>query len=241
MKVSDRLAIVDKIGRELQARYTFEELYAYLAAFGVGRPKGEFVNSKWAFTKAALANVPLETVGRIADDLDLGSLPQAAAQLVPPIIWQNRDQFRLFISHISKDKEKATRLRDTLAPYGISAFVAHEDIRPTVAWQTEIERALFCMDAFLAIHTLGFSASSWTQQEIGFAVARGIKILSLKMGEDPTGFISKHQAIPRQRRNAEAIAQEIDSLLATDALTKHKLESAKSAIKSVAADAEIPF
>jgi hypothetical protein len=48
------------------------------------------------------------------------------------------------------------------------------------------------MDAFLAIHTPGFKDSFWTQQEIGFAVGRGVKIISFKMGEDPTGFISKH-------------------------------------------------
>jgi hypothetical protein len=56
------------------------------------------------------------------------------------------------------------------------------------------------MDAFLAIHTEGFSKSVWTQQEIGFAGARGVKIISFKMGEDPTGFISKHQALPRLNR-----------------------------------------
>jgi len=64
------------------------------------------------------------------------------------------------------------------------------------------------MDAFLAIHTLGFKDSFWTQQEIGFAVGRSMKIISFKMGEDPTGFISKHQALPRRGRTAEEIARE---------------------------------
>jgi hypothetical protein len=54
--------------------------------------------------------------------------------------------------------------------------VAHEDIHPTLEWQVEIERALYNMDAFLAIHTPGFKDSFWTQQEIGFAVGRGMKI-----------------------------------------------------------------
>ena len=62
------------------------------------------------------------------------------------------------------------------------------------------------MDAFIAIHTPGFSASFWTQQEVGFAVGRGVKIISLRMGEDPTGFISKHQALARRQRTAEEIA-----------------------------------
>jgi TIR domain len=122
---------------------------------------------------------------------------------------------------------KATRLKDCLEPYGISGFVAHEDIHPTLEWQAEIERALYVMDAFIAIHTQGFSASIWTQQEIGFAVGRGVKIISLKMGEDPTGFISKRQALPRRRRTAEEIAREVDGLFHSDELTADKLHAAK--------------
>jgi hypothetical protein len=120
--------------------------------------------------------------------------------------------------------------------YAISGFVAHEDIHPTLEWQKEIERALFTMDAFLAIHTPGFKDSFWTQQEIGFAVGRGVKIISFKMGEDPTGFISKQQALARQRRTAEEIAKEVDALLALDELTADKLKSAKITYGVIARD-----
>jgi hypothetical protein len=61
------------------------------------------------------------------------------------------------------------------------------------AWQDEVERALFTMDALFAVHTPGFSKSVWSQQEIGFALGRGVKVISFKMGENPTGFISKHR------------------------------------------------
>ena len=144
-----------------------------------------------------------------------------------PRNWQATNKFRLFISHIAKRKDRATRLRQCLVPYAISGFVAHEDIHPTLEWQKEIERALYTMDAFLAIHTPGFKDSFWTQQEIGFAVGRGVKIISFKMGEDPTGFISKNQALPRKGRTAEEIAREVDALLAADALTSGKLNTAK--------------
>ncbi len=102
-------------------------------------------------------------------------------------------------------------------------------IHPTLEWQIEVERALYAMDAFIAIHTKGFSQSFWTQQEIGFAVGRGVKIIPFSMGEDPTGFISKRQALPRRRRLAEEIAKEIDGLLSDDALTAAKLRAAKQA------------
>lgn len=235
MKVSERLALIDKIGRELQSRFTFGELDDYLTASGIAHPQNVSANSKWVYSRAALTPLPLAKVVEIADDLGIGA--QGAA-LTTPANWKGTNLFRLFISHISKEKIKATRLKECLAPYGVSGFVAHEDIHPTLAWQDEIERALFHMDGFIAMHTPGFSASVWTQQEVGFAVARGVKIISLKMGEDPTGFISKRQALPRLRRTAEEVAKEVDELLSQDPLTKDRLEVAKA---SLIDDDEIPF
>ena len=210
MKVSERMALVDKIGRELQSRFTFSEIDEYLTASEIALPQNVTANSKWVYSVAALAPLPLSKVVEVADDLGIGA---QGAVLSPPSNWSNTSLFRLFISHISKEKIKATRLKECLVPYGISGFVAHEDIHPTLEWQDEITRALFHMDAFIAMHTPGFSASHWTQQEIGFAVGRGVKIISLKMGEDPTGFISRRQALPRLKKTAEEIAKEIDHLL----------------------------
>jgi hypothetical protein len=188
-----------------------------------------------------LRGVSPDVLLKIAEELEINVPSSQRAAAMVPKNWKNTSLFRIFISHISKDKDKAMRLKECLAPYGISGFVAHEDIHPTLEWQNEIERALFAMDAFIAIHTPGFSASYWTQQEIGFAVARSVKIISFKMGEDPTGFISKHQAMPRRQRTAEEIAKEIDSLLSTDEMTATKLLAAKKANNLIADTDEIPF
>jgi hypothetical protein len=243
MKVSDRLNVIDTIARELQRRYTYREIDIYLAAFGIEpyqNPEG--FNSKWVYSKDALKTASLETLGKIADDLGLGAIAQVSAQASPPSIWRRSTDFRLFISHLSKDKDKAMRLRDCLKQYGVSAFVAHEDIDPTLEWQSEIERALFAMDALVAIHTPGFSASYWTQQEVGFGLGRDAKIISFRMGEDPKGFISKRQALSRQGRTADQIAAEIHNLLAADEKTSGKLSEAqrlKGIIPKQAAD--VPF
>ena len=197
MRVSDKLVLIDKIGRELQARFTFNDLIAFLKSYGVPLPADESRNSKWVYTKNALQSVPTEIILKVAEELDIDQPAGAAAASSPPRNWRDTKAFRLFISHIAKHKDKATRLKDCLAPYGISGFVAHEDIHPTLEWQNEIERALYAMDAFVAIHTPGFSTSLWTQQEIGFAVGRGVKIISLRMGEDPTGLIANRQALFR--------------------------------------------
>lgn len=147
----------------------------------------------------------------------------------PPVNWRDIPHFRLFVSHIATHKDKATRLKTCLVPYAIDAFVAHEDIEPTLEWQSEIEKALQTMDAFLAIHTVGFCKSIWTQQEVGYAVGRGVKIISLQMGENPTGFISKQQALARRNRTAEQIAVEIDTILSRDPMTWDKLNAPKRA------------
>lgn len=225
MKISERLALIDKIGRELQSRFSFGELDDYLTASGIAHPENVTANSKWVYARAALTPLPLSKIVEIADDLGISAQSTA---LSAPANWRDTGLLRLFISHISKEKIKATRLKECLLPYGISGFVAHEDIHPTLEWQDEIVRALFHMDAFIAMHTRGFSDSFWTQQEVGFAVARGVKIISLKMGEDPTGFISHRQALPRLKKSAEEIATEINELLSQEPLTSARLATAKA-------------
>lgn len=96
------------------------------------------------------------------------------------------------------------------------------------------------MDALVAVHTPGFSKSVWTQQEIGFALGRGVKVISFKMGEDPTGFISKRQALSRQRRTAEEVAKDIDGLLRGDPLTRDRLDAAQAKTPANTHD-EIPW
>lgn len=241
MRISDKLGLIDKVGRALQAKFTYSEIDVFLAEYKIIGPKEVHTNSKWVYSKEALRGVATETLLKIARELEVEVPHATAAGALPPLNWRDIPDLRLFISHISQHKAKATRLKDCLAPFAIAGFVAHEDIHPTLEWQHEIERALYTMDAFLAIHTEGFSKSIWTQQEIGFALGRGVKVISFKMGEDPTGFISKHQALARRGRKAEQIAIEVDALLAADPLTAAKLSAAKKARGLVPEPDEIPF
>lgn len=227
MRVSEKLALIDKVARELQSRFSYSDIDIFLAEFGV-KTAPVSANSKWVYSKAALQGHPDETILRIAAELELQQGTSSIADATPPKNWQGTDLFRLFISHISKDKLKATRLKECLAAYGIAGFVAHEDILPTLEWQDEIMRGLKTMDAMVAIHTIGFSQSTYTQQEVGFALGRGVKIISLEMGEQPTGFISRHQSLPRRSRMAEDIAKEISDLLLADSRTQERMRAAKA-------------
>jgi hypothetical protein len=78
--------------------------------------------------------------------------------------------------------------------FGISLFVAHNDIEPTSEWQTEIEIALSTCDSLVALLHSNFHASNWTDQEIGFAMGRGVPVFAVHMGQIPYGFIGRFQA-----------------------------------------------
>jgi hypothetical protein len=222
MRGLQRLELINAIARDLQDRFVTADINAFFDGHGLKHPGTSMANSKWSYSRDILAKASHAKIVEIAGDLGLDIPIGTVAQTSPPRHWQDPSQFRLFVSHISVHKDKATRLRDCLTAYGVAAFVAHEDIEPTLDWQDQIERALHVMEAFVAIHTPGFRDSNWTQQEVGFAVAKGVKIISLEMGELPTGFISKQQALPRRKRQAEQIAEEIASVLRADQRTRDR-------------------
>lgn len=110
--------------------------------------------------------------------------------------------FRVFLSHKTEVKKETAELKAKLQLFGVSSFVAHEDIHPTQMWQDEIESALRSMDAFVALLTDKFHESLWTDQEVGFAVGRAVPIIAVRLGRDPYGFIGKFQALSCSWENA---------------------------------------
>ena len=110
-------------------------------------------------------------------------------------IWGTGAAFRLFLSHKSEVKKETAELKDRLQIFGVSCFVAHEDILPTKAWQDEIENALASMDGFAALLTESFHESEWTDQEVGYALARGVPMIAVRLGKDPYGFIGRFQGL----------------------------------------------
>jgi len=129
-------------------------------------------------------------------------------------IWK-QGHIRLFISHRDNYKKHAKRLGRALEPYGISAFVAHDTIEPMEVWQHEIEKGLETMEIMLALVTEDFHDSTWTNQEIGYALGKGIPIIALKLGKkDPSGFIGERQALRGDVEGPEESAADIYKILA---------------------------
>lgn len=213
MRPTERLDLIDAIGRELQRRYTFNDIDSYLYTYGVDAPTGGDRGSKWVYVKQALR--PLtedQTLLEIAVDLGLLEATRDPEIARLPNAWENASGKLVFLSHLSKSKDKAHRLKECLSDWGVNLFVAHDDIQPTLPWQREILRALNSMDAFISLHTPGFSASVWCSQEVGFAVARGVPMVAIRMGEDPMGFQSSVQALSRGKKTADVLSQEIARL-----------------------------
>jgi len=111
-------------------------------------------------------------------------------------IWE-KGFIRLFISHRDKNKKIARDLAEQFMKYKVSGFVAHDTIQPMTTWQNEILKGLETMEVMLALITDDFHESSWTNQELGFALGRNIPIITLKLeNKAPDGFIGNVQAIP---------------------------------------------
>jgi nucleoside 2-deoxyribosyltransferase len=136
------------------------------------------------------------------------SFAEAPKAGVDPPFWRKR-MFRLFVSHLSSAKVFAAELQEALLRYGISAFVAHNDIEPTLEWQSQIESALATCDSLVALLHPAFHASNWTDQEIGFAMGRGLPVFAVRLGQDPYGFIGRFQAFAGHGKAANLLAREL--------------------------------
>lgn len=123
-------------------------------------------------------------------------------------IW-GAGRYKIFISHLAKDKELASDLKKQLSAFGCASFVAHEDIEPTTEWQGEIEYALHSMNCLVALMTEGFHKSKWTDQEVGFALGRNLKVITVSMGVDPYGFVGKIQAIRWTKGDAKNLGWQV--------------------------------
>lgn len=125
--------------------------------------------------------------------------------------------YKVFISHVSEYKESASNLKLMLEPYGICAFVAHEDIKPSKEWEVEIEKALFSMNALCAILTPDFIESTWCDQECGYAFGRNVLTIPIDKGQLPYGMFGKIQAIKSEGKNAQQIAESVfDAIVGND-------------------------
>lgn len=132
---------------------------------------------------------------------------------------------RLFISHQSTSAASLTSLRDELLDFGIDGFLAHVKIENTKKWRDQIQQALQSCHAVVAIGTEGFSKSHWCNQEIGWALGRGLLVLPVLAGEEPRGFHADVQGPRADPEKPRAVALSLSKSLTNDPRTSHLLFS----------------
>jgi hypothetical protein len=135
-------------------------------------------------------------------------------------------RFRLFLSHVSKHKVAVSSLKEALRFCGVDAFVAHEDIEPSLDWQREIELGLRSMHALAAIITPDFHDSRWTDQEVGWALGRGIPVVPVRLGADPYGLMGRFQGVSGTLEQPETLAEAVVKTLLTNPQTHGEMRRA---------------
>lgn len=122
-----------------------------------------------------------------------------------------------FISYAHGDRHIAGQVKKEFADYGINSFLAHEDVEPTVQWQTEITKNLKACTLFVPLISTRFRDSKWTDQEVGMAVAWNKKIAPLMIDATaPYGFINKYQATRIDTSNVQPQLLSVIAKLADD-------------------------
>lgn len=225
MKKLQKIELIDKIGRELQGRMKFNEIDSYFESYGIPTGHQPSYNSKYVYVKEVLPKVRDEIILEIAAELEIeyksGQINFTSEKDNGATFWK-LGHFKLFISHLAVFKKTICILKAELEKYGISSFVAHEDIEPTKEWQDEIEKGLFSMDAFCAVLMEGFKESNWTDQEVGVAVGRNVLIIPIRKGLDPYGFIGKYQGFQAIGKNIGQVAEGIFEIISRNEKTKSK-------------------
>ncbi len=211
---SQRIALIKEISSRLsEENWSFIDLT--LEEFGLPTQANWSGNFE-SYILAMLKGVGDVALVELAKHCGASFEGEIKPQGVDPPFW-HKGMLRLFISHLAMHRVEAAQLQSALLRYGISCFVAHNDIEPTEEWLAQIETALSTCDALLAMLHPNFHASNWTDQEVGFAMGRGVPSLAIQYGQTPYGFIGRFQAFTGVNKKPEAMAQVLFK-----ALLKHK-------------------
>lgn len=209
---SERATYKKEIAQRLSPQ-SWAEIDLVLQEFGARTTDTWSGSDGFAYVIAMLKGVDDLTLNQLAEHLNIATGEDSV--LDPPEFW-GENRLCVFISHLAKHKVYASELQEALAAYGISCFVAHEDIEPDAEWQAEIEKALRTCDALLALLHEGFNDSLWAEQEVGYALGRGVPVFSIRIDMAPYGLFGKKQAFNGKGKDVAVIALEL-----LDAYRKH--------------------
>lgn len=214
MKPLQRITSIKDIIRNFKDRdFSWDDAYSYLHAYdqSVSYYKSNAWENLDEYVTYQCENFSDETIAQMYEELLGKDISDVSLDPNTSSLWRS-GYYRLFISHLTKDKKAISNLKKCLTHYGIDCFVAHEDIEPSKEWIKEIKKALRSSDALCAVFSPGFCDSKWCDQEVGTALGRRIPVLSISKGADPHGFLSEFQAI-KSKETANEVADDLFSTL----------------------------
>lgn len=242
MRPIDRVRAIQAIITKMASTMNFDDVEVFFRAMGIEADTDEYGNpiggSLQTVIRSYINTCSDANLADIAEQFDMGLnlTSSSIAQLGDSKYWL-ADHFRVFISHVHTEKVAAANLRTSLQRYGISCFVAHEDIITSDEWRDEILRCLNSMDAMVTVLSTDFNGSKWCDQEVGFAVCRDVLIIPINKGQLPYGFIEKYQSYGAQGKFVDDVAQTVFRTLAGNNRTKEII--AKSLIKLISTGSQL--
>lgn len=126
---------------------------------------------------------------------------------------------KIFLSCAHEDSTVVRKTAVVLSNLGLTAFLAARDIPPAREWLPRLEHELTTSTALAAFLSPAFRASAWADQEVGYALAKKMKVLPIQLDiiSVPHGFIERYQAVLASEMTPHNIALSIfDSLLDYD-------------------------
>jgi len=204
----DRIRLKRAIAREVEDTWSWDHQNLLLGEFGIPMLEDGRYDA-FADRLATISDEHLVEMYAAVFDVDPERIDVVAAGSTDSL-WRP-GYVRLFISHVSDEREFTQQIADELAVVGIHGFVAHETMEIGENWQRQIEAALRTMDAFLALVHPTFKARSWCQQEVGWAFGRSVPRLAIRLAEDPVGFLGSDQWRSMLGRSANEVASEVSS------------------------------
>lgn len=226
MKVGQRINLIKKLAKHL-AEFGFSEGNLILRQFGLPWSNGWSAGEEESYFLSMLEKGQDEQLVELHEYLfPEDTLP--GISLSPRGGNWSEGSLRLFLSHSSKKKLLVTQIKQELLEYGVESFVAHEDIEPTKEWLEEIKLALNTCHAFVAILCSDFKSSNYCDQEVGYALQRGLLVVPVRVKIDPYGFMAPLQGVSAFEKEPVEIAKEIKKLLALHPTTKPLMMAAES-------------
>jgi hypothetical protein len=102
---------------------------------------------------------------------------------------------QVFVSHAPSDLDLVQELFSTVRNLHVDVHVVLEGIEPGRSRQ-DLEGRLANSDLLVVVLTDEGATNRWVNQEIGYAVAKGIPILPLYTdGVEPEGYLQRHEGV----------------------------------------------